>query len=221
MLVHRTCQHCAGAFSAKAAEVNRGKGLYCSRACRDASRQKRTERTCSQCSQRFEIKSSDLKYGRGLYCSKTCYDAARGDGVWADGICDDCKQPFSFRQSEPRRFCSEACYRRAFSDGGAPRGERHGNWRNGNAEQQLSYGPSWRRARREARERDGRCMDCDITPAELGRALDVHHIEPFRTFGIERHREANDLTNLVSLCRRCHRQRDRHRIGPGKRAHVA
>lgn len=220
MRVHRTCQHCAGAFQALAAEVNRGKALFCSKACRDTHRRNRASMTCQGCGATFAIKPSDLKLGRGQFCSKPCYDAARGAGAWVNGTCDACRQPFLFRRSETRRFCSEACYRQAFSDGGAPQGQQHGNWRNGNSERQLSYGSSWRRARREARERDGRCMDCDITPVELGKALDVHHIEPFRTFGIERHREANALTNLVSLCRPCHRQRDRHRIGPGKRAHA-
>lgn len=217
MPVQCICRQCGAAFAAVTAEVNRGRALFCSRACRDTSRRNRTAQVCEQCQASFEIKTSDLKYGRGRYCSQTCYDAARGDGAWIEGVCDACRQPFSFRRGTARRFCSEGCYRQAFSDGGAPSGEQHGNWRNGNAEKQLSYGPSWRRARLEARERDGRCMDCGITPAELGKALDVHHIEPFRTFGIERHREANALTNLVSLCRPCHRQRDRHRIGPGKR----
>lgn len=175
---------------------------------------------CERCGIAFEVKQSRAAKWPNRYCSKVCYDATRGDGAWLTGICDACREPFSFRRGTDRRFCSEACYRKSFSDGGAPQGKAHGNWRNGNAEGQLSYGPSWVAARRKARERDGRCMDCGRTPAEIGRSLDVHHLVAFRDFGMERHREANALTNLVSLCRTCHRQRDRHLIGPGKRAHA-
>jgi DEAD/DEAH box helicase domain-containing protein len=43
------------------------------------------------------------------------------------------------------------------------------------------------------------------------RAHDVHHLEPFRTFGYvrganDRYLEANRLENLVTLCRSCHRR---------------
>jgi predicted HNH restriction endonuclease len=34
--------------------------------------------------------------------------------------------------------------------------------------------------------------------------LDVHHIIPFRKFGIDRYREANKISNLISLCNSCH-----------------
>jgi 5-methylcytosine-specific restriction endonuclease McrA len=70
------------------------------------------------------------------------------------------------------------------------------------------YGWSWRAAQREARERDGCCVDCGISPELAGAALDVHHIVPFKRFGIRRHREANALANLVTLCRPCHIRRE-------------
>ncbi len=64
-----------------------------------------------------------------------------------------------------------------------------------------NYGPNWPSQRNLARARDGyRCQLC-ATP-ETGRAHDVHHKIPFRTFATPR--EANKLTNLVTLCRPCH-----------------
>ena len=69
-----------------------------------------------------------------------------------------------------------------------------------------NYGPSWRRARRDARRRDKyKCQRCGIKQADLGRALDVHHIRPFREFGLKRHIEANALSNLKSYCNKCHK----------------
>jgi DEAD/DEAH box helicase domain-containing protein len=72
-------------------------------------------------------------------------------------------------------------------------------------------GPNWEEQRSQARARDGfRCRHCGVVE-RTGRAHDVHHIEPFRTFGYVRGKndqylEANRLENLVTLCRACHRR---------------
>ncbi len=72
-------------------------------------------------------------------------------------------------------------------------------------------GPNWDEQRGRARARDGyRCRHCGVGERE-GRAHDVHHIQPFRTFGYargdnDRYLEANRLENLVTLCRSCHRR---------------
>ena len=72
-------------------------------------------------------------------------------------------------------------------------------------------GPNWDEQRKRARARDGyRCRHCGVGERE-GRAHDVHHIQPFRTFGYargqnDRYLEANRLENLVTLCRSCHRR---------------
>jgi predicted HNH restriction endonuclease len=34
--------------------------------------------------------------------------------------------------------------------------------------------------------------------------LDVHHVKPFRDFGVANYLEANQLDNLVTLCKPCH-----------------
>ncbi len=65
------------------------------------------------------------------------------------------------------------------------------------------YGPNWQAQRKRARTRDGyRCQICR-TP-EQGREHDVHHKIPFRRF--DSYQQANRLTNLITLCRSCHRQ---------------
>ncbi len=71
------------------------------------------------------------------------------------------------------------------------------------------YGPGWSRQRDLARARDGyRCHVCG-TP-EQGRAHDVHHKTPFRSFRDEGgqidFQTANRLENLVTLCPSCHRR---------------
>ncbi|MCK6625337.1 MAG: DEAD/DEAH box helicase [Anaerolineae bacterium] len=65
------------------------------------------------------------------------------------------------------------------------------------------YGPNWAGQRRAARARDGyRCQMCGLP--ERGREHDVHHKIPFRTF--TSYEPANQLSNLITLCRSCHRR---------------
>jgi DEAD/DEAH box helicase domain-containing protein len=65
------------------------------------------------------------------------------------------------------------------------------------------YGPNWPTQRDRARARDGyRCQNCGAP--EQGRAHHVHHKIPFR--GFASYRQANQLSNLVTLCSRCHRR---------------
>jgi 5-methylcytosine-specific restriction endonuclease McrA len=75
-------------------------------------------------------------------------------------------------------------------------------WRGG---REPYYGPSWRPARRAAWKRDKEsCRTCGRSSAELGERPTVHHVIAFKKFGRDRHEEANDLNNLVALCRPCH-----------------
>lgn len=47
------------------------------------------------------------------------------------------------------------------------------------------------------------CKRCGISESELGRKLDVHHIEPW--FNFTDSRQANKIANLQALCQSCHR----------------
>ena len=65
------------------------------------------------------------------------------------------------------------------------------------------YGPNWSEQRSRARSRDGyRCQNCSAP--EQGQQHHVHHKIPFRAFAS--YREANQLSNLVTLCSQCHRR---------------
>jgi DEAD/DEAH box helicase domain-containing protein len=81
-------------------------------------------------------------------------------------------------------------------------------------------GPNWEQQRNRARERDNhRCRHCGL-PERPQRGHDVHHIQPFRTFGYVRgqndhYLEANRLENLVTLCRSCHRRVEVDRLMQG------
>jgi DEAD/DEAH box helicase domain-containing protein len=71
------------------------------------------------------------------------------------------------------------------------------------------YGPQWDRLREAIRARDGyRCQVCGT--GEQGRAHDVHHKTPLRSFhsssGIPAFLAANRPENLITLCHTCHRR---------------
>jgi 5-methylcytosine-specific restriction endonuclease McrA len=82
--------------------------------------------------------------------------------------------------------------------------EQHPNWRGGTSK--ICWrGQGWTSARRSARQRDNNCCQiCHKTAQEQGRAMDVHHRISYFSFATTI--EANDLSNLVCLCRSCHRK---------------
>jgi len=88
----------------------------------------------------------------------------------------------------------------------AATGESNGNWKK-ESDRIEYYGPSWtENLREEVRERDNRtCQICGDHTSEFDHSLPVHHITPFREFGLDKHEKANHRANLISVCRSCHR----------------
>lgn len=67
---------------------------------------------------------------------------------------------------------------------------------------QNYYGPEWPSIRESVRFRDQyRCRNCGAH--EDGKSHHVHHLVPFKTFLSVQ--DANQLTNLITLCPTCHR----------------
>ena len=94
-------------------------------------------------------------------------------------------------------------------------GENSARWRGG---REPYYGKNWRRQQRRARKRDGyTCQKCGKSEQDNGRALDMHHIIPFCEFDYvvgenDNYKQANKLTNLISLCMSCHQRVERGNI---------
>jgi DEAD/DEAH box helicase domain-containing protein len=67
---------------------------------------------------------------------------------------------------------------------------------------QNNYGPEWPQIREAVLMRDQyRCRNCGAY--EKGRSHHIHHMVPFKAFTSIQ--EANQLTNLITLCPTCHR----------------
>ena len=94
------------------------------------------------------------------------------------------------------------------------------------ADVRFDRGPNWAEMRRRARERDGfRCRHCGA-PERPDREHDVHHLRPFREFGYvpgqnDHYLAANQLSNLVTLCRACHWRADGQEAPAGALAGLA
>ncbi len=88
----------------------------------------------------------------------------------------------------------------------------------------ADYGPDWRRQRQRARERDEfRCRSCGA-PESPNREHDVHHVRSIREFGygaVGDYAQANELDNLITLCRSCHLQAEASRMTQGALTGVA
>jgi len=185
---------------------------------------------CPVCGRTFHVKPYRMERTPALCCSKQCsgvlsvsqrFGAAqhrerRGslNPNWQGGkiavVCAVCgkalhRTPYKAAHSA-YHFCGMACVGtwKAQHQSGA----NHVAYRGGHVEY---YGPNWGIQKRAARKRDGyKCCHCGKTQKKNGRALDVHHIKPFRTFGYTPDQNdyyliANDLPNLISLCRNCHK----------------
>lgn len=171
---------------------------------------------CDYCGEQFNRKPSQIKKYKHNFCCRNC------KGNWQKGQkkpeqvtgdwypCEVCstkvwRTPATLRDHV---FCSTTCQRQFFPH---PRlgvkglsGENNPSWKGG---YKNYYGSSWHFSRSQARKRDNHsCQRCGKTKGQIGKEPDVHHIIPFREFGIERHKEANKLSNLICLCRSCHVQ---------------
>ena len=162
---------------------------------------------CSYCSR--PVRGRSWRSRKGSCCSKMCALGVRRRIPARDQTCPRCRIVFRVLTTwkDTPIHCSRSCAQ-SLRASTHQWGEANPRWRGGHV---LSYGPGWKVTKVRIRERDGVCRSCGKTPADNGRALDVHHIEPFRFSG-----DHSD-GNLVALCRSCHMKADDHgRAGSAK-----
>ena len=150
---------------------------------------------CKRLSKNISNKADGHKgYNKG----KINYNVRRG--IYRN--CNKCGKEYYIPQYKKytSRFCSKKCAIDIIGE--LHRGENHHNWRGGS---ENYYGPNWNYQKRKTRARDNNtCQVCGIRKDDLKKELDVHHIIPFRNFGLDNYIEANNLNNLISLCHICH-----------------
>lgn len=215
--VKLTCEQCGKEFTRNSSAIAKTTKHFCSRECFAESmrggakpvtnptpnKNPRVEVICQRCGKPFLAHHSRLKRGESKFCSRECRQNRETKH------CIHCGKSYQviMCESDASRFCSKKCRFRWMSEN--QRGENNPAWRGGALDY---YGDSWDEQRKRALERDDyTCQRCGKPRHKLGKNPDVHHIIPFRDFGVERHLEANDLNNLISLCPTCHRQAEPYR----------
>lgn len=165
--------------------------------------------SCAHCGATMTRTQWRLTHTKHHFCNRACKHMFQANHPLpkrerqVQTACDYCGKTFMRKQCRVRDnhvYCDWRCaarglsaQRRSMQD--PTRTDEHIYW----------YGPNWRKQRRKARERDGyRCQACGMSEKRNGQHLDVHHIIPFRAFSIERCEEANQLENLICLCKSCH-----------------
>lgn len=125
-------------------------------------------------------------------CKKT-YNTVTNDGRELFKHCEECDTAFGTWPSHDFMFCSRSCYR----DYDDKRGLRVGGI--------SEMGTNWPPQREKALDRDSH--ECQMCGADENDALlDVHHLTPRQHYlenGLDVN-EANELSNLITLCRKHH-----------------
>jgi endogenous inhibitor of DNA gyrase (YacG/DUF329 family) len=189
----RQCPVCNKAITAQAATQQ-----TCSAKCGYAHRKLkgRSPSKCRVCGATF--------FGSGIrlprkFCTRRCYNVYRDSQptVMATA-CTMCgvtiRRKRCLLKRAKRPFCSKDCQTAFFVGDKSPmfRGDKDPN-----------RGAQWNRLAEEIRSDHGyACKRCGKTQADNGQKLSVDHIRPWRSF--EDKTLANEKTNLVPLCRKCH-----------------
>jgi len=149
---------------------------------------------CAGCGEEFQIHHYRTITAKNNYCSRKCRITKK------QLPCDWCGKIIERvpAQLEPHNFCSRECSGKYYTKNYS--GENNKNW---TGDYVKYYGPNWRHQRNLARERDSyKCTKCG--KPEIDKQHDVHHVIAFALFGIDKYEEANELTNLITLCNSCH-----------------
>jgi hypothetical protein len=218
----KTCGQCGKTFHPDPRKGDKQK--FCGRACWIESRKRQVQLVCERCGRQFSVYQARATKAR--FCSWECHKTIR------EYPCAYCGKPYSIKSSAApkRRTCSRSC--RARLQAAEGRSPHQGKTRPHATREKVSIGlkrhyggdPSkhpnykggpgairkgdWLKQRAIARARDGNtCQCCLLSGDAAGKNLPVHHIRPYREF--ESPAEANELSNLITVCQPCHMRLER------------
>lgn len=187
------CDTCGKLFSKRGLAATLQTHHFCSMDCRRIH-EGREPVECETCGKVFYKKRAERESRPTHYCSIECYRTYQRQGMVDTKICPVCGKAFiPSGYGEMRRnqmYCSHEC------KGLAHRGENNPAWLGGHP---AYRGPDWPTIRKRVLILDKhQCVLCGTQ-----KGLNVHHIEPYRIA------QNNDVSNLATLCDRCHGIADR------------
>lgn len=222
--VELTCQVCGGAFTVKPHREEQAK--CCSRSCQSEWQKQSginsgenasawnggdVDTRCEHCERVYKTKPAKADTSR--FCSRECVhkwlsetQAGESHHQYTERVqltCENCGDSYQRVPSlSESRFCSQSCMGEWMSDNCL--GEQNRAWKGG---YEGLYSGGWVKTREAALDRDDhQCQSCGVGESthksQFGQGLHVHHITPYVEFSDPQC--ANELTNLVTLCRDCH-----------------
>lgn len=203
-----SCATCDTQFTVTRSKYESQDQFCCSRECENARRKtayagagnprwRPKKVTCEGCGDEFQKPHWDAERYERHFCPDCWGNTA------AEIECEVCGRIKKVKRAYGQRFCSHSCMGTWRSS--VQNGENHPRWTGGH---RGYYGPNWPEQRQQALDRDDReCQRCGTDESDLEQPLEVHHIEPFRSFrdGDDiAYEAANRLENLVTYCPSCH-----------------
>lgn len=160
---------------------------------------------CANCGK--EIRDYPSRTRSIKFCNQGCQRAYE-KGRHITKPCQGCGENFTISYARRyRKYCSQDCYLNHIY------GENNPRWNGG---RDYYYGANWIEQSEKARTRDDyTCQICGIHQSDYFRDLDVHHIIPFKTFGLDHYKKANKLSNLTTLCSSCHIKLENGKVSLG------
>lgn len=209
--LEKKCEQCGEIFLTKPHLDKK----FCSKECQFENlsnlHRNRIKKICPNCKKEIEIIPSRVKTSKQNFCSRKCHNEWRSKNTngsnspsWRRVVrnCGYCHKELSIppsRLASEKVYCNKQCMAKDYEIRFA--GENSPTWKGGLTKK--NYGQNWWSQRRKTRERDlFNCVRCGKSEHENGQELSVHHIKLFRL--CSNYQEANELKNLVSLCRECH-----------------
>lgn len=207
--VQTTCQNCGILFEQKPSENKQ----FCSRKCANHHNNKinplnHKQCICEWCNKEFITRHD----AQGRFCSSQCRSefaaTQRPKGIRKPEIhitmnCKVCNKPYQTTTHHVRLRGSSCCSREcvAILQSQLKRKDGNPNYRGGTI---LYRGANWGRQSRKALKRDGdKCQICHKKVNRKKHDYGIHHIIAFRLFD-GNYVQANQLSNLITLCSSCH-----------------
>jgi 5-methylcytosine-specific restriction endonuclease McrA len=183
--VPHICKQCGKEFG-QDVKPSRIESEFCSTKCWQESRKE--IRTCPVCDKTFSVPKVKPKFCCSYRCGQT-YKMTR-----IETTCLWCGKLFTSHISGKRQYCSLECFYQTYP-------HKH---------EFIYRGKNWLKQAQRARERDGfKCQICGKSLKSKRGGAHVHHIKRFRLFNGD-YKRANELSNLITLCRSCHIRVERH-----------
>ena len=225
-IIHRyKCSYCGADVIGSKRKKRNGEDadhIFCNRDCYDKYRRLNSERNCKYCGKIF-IAIRDKKNAQ--FCNDTCRRAYFAQQTLTP--CVICGQMFYPWVYEPSRdtilldisvkTCSSKCRKKYHEQQELVRrdkiskaftGEKHPNWEGGTT---CYRGENWHRQRRLCLIRDNyTCQKCGLKKHKTKdncKRIEVHHKIPYLFFNGD-YEKANDLSNLITLCHKCHAEEE-------------